>query len=58
MNHFVVYLKHKMLYINYENEVKALVAQSFSTLFDPMDCSPPGSSIDGILQVRITHWSG
>ena len=30
-----------------------LVAQSFLTLCDPMDCSPPGSSIHGILQARI-----
>ena len=30
-----------------------LVAESFSTLCDPMDCSPPGSSVHGILQTRI-----
>ena len=29
------------------------VAQSCLTLFDPMDCSPPGSSVHGILQARI-----
>ena len=23
------------------------------SLFDPMDCSPPGSSVRGILQARI-----
>ena len=27
-----------------------------STLFDPMDCSPPGSSVYGILQARILEW--
>ena len=27
--------------------------QSGPTLCDPMDCSPPGSSVHGILQVRI-----
>ena len=27
--------------------------QSFLTLFDPLDCSPPGSSVRGILQTRI-----
>ena len=26
------------------------------TLCDPMDCSPPGSSAHGILQVRILQW--
>ena len=30
-----------------------LVAQSCPTLCDPMDCSPPGSSVHGILQARI-----
>ena len=27
-----------------------------STLCDPMDCSPPGSSVNGILQARILEW--
>ena len=27
------------------------------TLCDPMDCSPPGSSVHGILQTRILEWS-
>ena len=29
------------------------VAQSYPTLRDPMDCSPPGSSVHGILQARV-----
>ena len=33
-----------------------LVAKSFLTLFDPMDCSPPGSSVLGIFQARILEW--
>ena len=32
------------------------VAQSCLTLRDPMDCSPPGSSVHGILQARILEW--
>ena len=32
------------------------VAQSFSTLSDPMDCSLPGSSIHGIFQARVLEW--
>ena len=32
------------------------VAQSCQTLCDPMDCSPPGFSIHGILQARILDW--
>ena len=30
--------------------------QSFPTLCDPMDCSPPGSPIPGILQARALEW--
>ena len=30
--------------------------QSCPTLCDPMDYSPPGSSVHGILQVRILEW--
>jgi len=33
--------------------VKVLVAQSCLTLCNSMDCSPPGSSVHGILQARI-----
>ena len=33
-----------------------LVTQSCLTLSDPMDCSPPGSSVHGILQSRILEW--
>ena len=25
-------------------------------LYDPMDCSPPGSSVQGILQARVLEW--
>ena len=32
------------------------VAQLYSTLCDPMDCSLPGSSVRGILQARILEW--
>ena len=32
------------------------VAQSCSTLSDPMDCSLPGSSIHGIFQARVLEW--
>ena len=39
-----------------EKKVKVLVAQSCLTLCDPIDCSPPGSSVRGILQARILEW--
>ena len=32
------------------------VAQSCQTRSDPMDCSPPGSSIHGIFQARVLEW--
>ena len=35
------------------SEVKMLVAQTCLPLCNPMDCSPPGSSVHGILQARI-----
>ena len=34
-----------------------LVAQSGLTLCDPMNCTPPGSSIHGIFQARILEWT-
>ena len=33
-----------------------LVAQLWPTVCDPMDCSPPGSSVHGLLQTRILEW--
>ena len=33
-----------------------LVVQSCLTVCDPMDCSSPGSSVYGILQIRILEW--
>ena len=32
------------------------VAQLCPTLGDPMDCSPPGFSVHGILQARVLEW--
>ena len=36
--------------------VCCLVAKSCLTLCGPMDCSPPGSSVQGTLQARILEW--
>ena len=38
------------------NLVCVKLLQSCATLCDPMDCSPPGSSVHGILQTRILEW--
>ena len=37
--------------------VKALAAQSCQTLSDLKNCSPPGSSVHGILRPRILEWA-
>ena len=42
-----IHLLYKML---------CFVAQLCPTLCDPMDCSPPGSSVCGILQAGILEW--
>ena len=44
-----------------ENATKRCVcvhmrAQSCPTVCDPMDYSPPGSSVHGVLQARILEW--
>ena len=36
--------------------MRVLVFQSCLTLCDPMNCSPQGSSLPGILQARILEW--
>ena len=45
----------------FHHEVAAAAAaakslQSCPTLCDPMDCSPPGSAVPGILQARTLEW--
>ena len=35
---------------------EVLVTQSYPTVGNPMDCSPPGSPVYGILQARILEW--
>ena len=37
-------------------KLKVLVARSCPTHCNPMDCSPPGSSLHGTLQARILEW--
>ena len=43
---------HPNILLNLMKSVKVLVVQSCLTLCDPMDCSPPGSFVHGILQTR------
>ena len=39
-----------------QHAVLRLAARLCLTLCNPMDCSPPGSSVHGVLQVRILEW--
>ena len=36
--------------------VRARSPRLYLTLWDPVDCSPPGSSVYGLLQARILEW--
>ena len=36
--------------------MKVLVNQSYLTICEPMDCSPPGSSDHGTFQARMLEW--
>ena len=38
------------------NKLWCTVAQSCPTLCNPVDCSPPGSSVHGIFPARILEW--
>ena len=40
----------------HERKSESEVAQSCLTLCDPMDCSPPGSSVHGIFQAKVLEW--
>ena len=42
--------------LSYQGKEESEVAQSLSTLCDPLDCSLPGSSVYGIFQARILEW--
>ena len=52
-NDFIHYHFHVVIICD---TLKVLVPQLCLTLCDPMDCSPPGSSVHGILQTRILEW--
>ena len=47
---------HQLLIWSFCPYVCVIVAQLCPTLCDPMDCSPPDSSVLGIFQVRILEW--
>ena len=47
---------HVLLHGTHSTRLVSEVTQSCPTLCHPMNCSPPGSSIHGILQARILKW--
>ena len=44
------------MFLLFLQAVKIKVAQSCPTLYHATDCSPPASSVRGILQARIVEW--
>ena len=44
------------LHLGKEVKVKVKVTQLCPILCIPKDCSPPGSSVRGILQARLQEW--
>ena len=49
----------KETWMKYSQTAAAASAKSLQlclTLWDPIDCSPPGSAIPGILQARTLEW--
>ena len=50
-----LHIRH-LLYLYISSVCVYVHAQSCLILYDPMDCSPPGSSVHGIFQARIPKW--
>jgi len=56
-NHKIwVYIPYSLPCLLFVTAAAAKSLQSCSTLSDPMDCRPPGSSVPGILQARTLEW--
>ena len=49
-------LSHQGSQLRVSSVQSSSVAQSYLILCNPMDCSPPGSSVHGILQASIQEW--
>ena len=58
--HINIYMLQNFMFyafINYVNVKKYNIYISHVQLCDPMNCSPPGSSVHEILQTRILEWA-
>jgi len=51
-----IYYMRVYKYINSIYLYMCLVAQLYPIFCHPTNCSPPGSSVHGILQARILEW--
>ena len=58
MSFYSFYFSKPKNWLLREDEVKVLVAQSYLTLCDPMDCSLLDFSVRGIFQARKLEWVG
>ena len=48
--------EHFLYVMNYSSNTSGSSSSRFWLFCDPLDCSPPGSSVLGILQARILEW--
>ena len=53
---FLLQILNLVLLPSVHNYCRCLIAKLCSALCDPMDHSPPGSSVHGITQARILKW--
>ena len=56
VDHLVPVEDHRLYSSDVGGNMHAKSLQLCPTLCDPMDCSPPGASVYGILQARILEW--
>ena len=52
----ITIIQVRNIWIVVSSRVSSKVAQLSPTLYDPMDCSLPGSSVHGIFQTRVLEW--
>ena len=52
----LIFIFHNWLFASCFVGCCCLVTKSCLTLCDPIDCSPPGSTVHGIFQARILQW--
>ena len=52
----ITIIQVRNIWIVVSSRVSSKVTQLSPTLYDPMDCSLPGSSVHGIFQTRVLEW--